>query len=115
MKKGALLFVFSTTCPHCERNLAKWREIFQKLKLQKPGVINVIGVSIDNIDKTNEYFLKNKLSYTTLIADTLFERRYKVRAVPQTILINGDGKVKNNWSGELTTQQVKELMSTIGS
>jgi peroxiredoxin len=114
-KKQTLLFMFSTTCPHCERNLAKWKDISEKIKRKDKDAVNVMGVSISNNDETKEYYLKNKLNYTTLVADTSFERLYKVEAVPQTLLINGDGKVKNNWTGELTAQQVKELMSTIGS
>jgi peroxiredoxin len=113
LRKQILLFIFSTTCPHCQRNLSKWEDISQKLA-QRSKEINVMGVSIDNLDKTKKYCLDNKLNYTTLIADTVFERLYKVHAVPQTLLIEGGGKVKNNWSGELTSKEVKELMSTIG-
>jgi peroxiredoxin len=110
--RKTLVFVFSTTCPHCEKNLTLWNHIAARLKPAK--LVDVVGVSVNDAEKTRAYCATKKLDYVTLLADSIFMNHYKVKLVPQMILIAGNGKVLQNWTGELNGEQEKELMDLVG-
>ncbi len=90
------------------------------------GKFRVSSFNLISIDSVNPFTeiepaqlpimvsIKYGLKFTTLMTDTAFEHLYRVRTVPQTILINGDGRVKNNWPGELSAGPVKEVISITG-
>jgi len=110
--KKYLLFVLSTTCPHCEKTLPIWQSFAQN----KSENCNVFGISIHNLEQTRS-FLANKIVgfYTASVGeDTSFERKYKIVGVPETILISGKGTVEKTWVGELTPKQAIEINALIG-
>lgn len=111
-----LLYIFSTTCPHCKRNIPIWKQITRKLDTGTghKNAMQVIGVSIDDVAETRAYCSRNSLNYTTLVADTTFDRVYEVNAVPQTIFILANGKIADNWIGQLNNKDVKKLIEAIG-
>jgi peroxiredoxin len=109
-RKKYLLFVFSTTCPHCEKNLAVWRAIAEK---PRADGLNIIGVSIQNLDQTTKYVTEKNPNFYIVAADTDFGQQYKITGVPETILINGNGSVEQTWLGELSPNQAKEIVDRL--
>ena len=108
-----LLFVFSTTCPHCEKTLPAWQTIANN----KNDNCNILGISIHTLEETNKFVAAKNINFVTVTAaeDTSFSRKYKVAGVPETILISGNGTVEKAWVGELNADQTKEIQNLISS
>ncbi|HEV8538893.1 MAG TPA: redoxin family protein [Bacteroidota bacterium] len=103
-----LLFVLSTTCPHCSNNLARWQTIADRCNDEG---FYVVGISIHDLELTRKYISSKKIGFNlTSCSDSSFTRKYKISAVPETILISGDGTVEKTWVGELTEEQVSEIV-----
>ncbi len=109
--KRYLLFVLSTTCPHCEKTLPVW----QSFSHNKSDNCIVLGLCIHSLDETRRFLAaKNVGFYTASVEqDTSFGRKYKIAGVPETILINGNGTVEKSWIGELSPGQTNEISTLI--
>ncbi|MBI5215083.1 MAG: thioredoxin family protein [Ignavibacteriae bacterium] len=109
--KKYLLFIFSTTCSYCEKNLSNWKSIEQSLQ---NSTMKISWLSTHPIDKTVDYAAKNQLTTEVCVVDTVFARKYKVYGVPLTILINSQGNVEKVWRGLLKEEDVLEMKSLVG-
>ncbi|HEV8539078.1 MAG TPA: TlpA disulfide reductase family protein [Bacteroidota bacterium] len=111
--KKYLLCVFSTTCPHCEKILPAWQTLAEK----NNDNCFVIGISIHNVDETRKYVTAKKVGFYSVSAssDTSFNRKYKISGVPETILLDGNGKVQKAWVGELTSEQTIEIQALLSA
>ena len=101
-----LLFVFSTTCPHCVKNLPTWQAISDSAKGHD---LSVLGISIHDITQTRDYVLRTNPHFYVAAAETTFGRQYKITGVPVTVLITGRGVVEKTWMGELTAEDSREI------
>ena len=104
-----LIFIFSTTCPHCENNLPVWNHL-ANLVGNKPGS-NIIGISSEP-NEVLKAFVSNKkpdFNIYSAVIDTSFVRKYGVNVVPETIILNGSGSVVKTWIGELREKQTEEI------
>ena len=106
--KKYLLFVLSTSCPHCEKNMQLWKQI---VDFDKDHKCNIIGVSVDNLRATSDYFAEKEIDFYMVSAevDTGFYRKYKIVGVPETILVDGNGVVEKTWVGELSDDQAHQI------
>lgn len=112
-RKKYLLFVFSTTCPHCEKNFVNWQMIADKGN-RMHCVIR--GISVHDFESTRKYMETKKPNFDVVVlADTSFKSRYRVNGVLETILVNGDGALEKIWIGELTNEQTKEIQILMSS
>jgi peroxiredoxin len=106
-----VLFFFSPDCPACEENLEFWKEIYQKYDSDK---LRVIGATNSDRDKTREFVRKFQLTFPVMIvSDLSLLDKYKVEAVPQTMLIDTSGTVQKVWPGPLPENYKKEIESMI--
>lgn len=112
--KKYLLFVLSTTCPHCEKTLVNWKEIALSKSAEK---CNIFGISMHDLEKTKQYLATKDVGFylVSVGADTSFGRKYKISGVPETILIKGGGLVEKVWIGELSVEQTKEIKKLMGA
>jgi peroxiredoxin len=105
--KKYLLFVFSTSCSHCENTIVYWQHI---AAINTDGRCSILGVSLDTPEETKKYAAAKKLTFSVVAdADTNFERKYKLAGVPSTILVRGDGVVERSWYGELSAAQSDDI------
>ena len=107
-----LLFVFSTSCPHCEKTFPVWQQIATNMKSDH---LSIVGISTYALAETQKYAADKKpgFSIVSVGADTSFGRKYKVSGVPETILLKGDGTVVKVWVGELQPDQVNEIRTLL--
>jgi peroxiredoxin/uncharacterized membrane protein YphA (DoxX/SURF4 family) len=106
-----LLLIFSTSCGACERNLRKWAEIASKSMEDHQ---RIWGIFLNSLTKTKEYVFKNDIKYPVFVSsDTAFIKSYRIFAVPQTILIDAQGRVEQVWSGVLDSLQKREVISKL--
>lgn len=105
--KKYLLFIFSTSCSHCENTLVYWQHIAANNNGRR---CNIVGVSLDKPGETKKYTLEKNLTFSVVAdADSNFGRKYKISGVPTTILVGGDGVVERSWYGELSATQSDDI------
>jgi peroxiredoxin len=110
--KNYLLFVFSTSCPHCQKTMGKWKSIVSS----NPSDCTTIGISLSSLEDTKRYVDSTGVNFQIFAnADTTFGPDYKIGGVPETILLDGHSRVKKTWLGELTPDQTKEIVGLLGS
>lgn len=108
-----ILFWFSADCPSCEYNLEFWKEIYQKHSSAK---LRFFGVTNSEEKKTEDFIKKFQLEFPVLIlSDFSFLDKYRVEAIPQTMLIDTNGMVQKVWPGPLSENHKKEMEGMITS
>ena len=105
-----LLLVFTTTCPVCEENTASWISLYERFHKD----FDIVGIAVDDIEFTASYASRLGLPYRVVIPDDVasFPGKYNINAVPTTILVGKDGRVKQVRTGPLTDADVSRLAST---
>lgn len=111
--KRYLLFILSTTCNFCEKNLPKWLGIAENIEYTR---WSNLWISVQPLDETKDYVERKKLAVGMLaVEDSTFRRSYKIYGVPQTIIINNIGTVENIWIGELAPEHLEEIKMKLES
>jgi peroxiredoxin len=111
--KKYMLFVLSTMCPHCHKNLQRWNEFANN---NQDNRCRIIGISVNDLERTRSYNDTAGVNFELLtLADTSFARRYKVSAFPETILVDGNGTVEKAWAGELSGEAMNEIRTLLQS
>jgi peroxiredoxin len=107
-----LLFVFSTTCPHCQKNIIAWNRIASRAST---GKCNVFGISVHDASVTMAFVKRENIGFVTFSAsqDSSFISGYKINAVPVTILLKGKGTVEKTWTGELQENDIHDIANMI--
>ena len=101
IKPRQLVFIFTTTCQYCRRNLQNWRSI-EEQKDNFPALY----VSLDDVQSTMVYVKKNNLPPSKVfVLASAGRAKLKSFAVPQTFLLEGQ-KVTKAIVGLLTNEQI---------
>lgn len=106
-----VLFFFSADCPACEENLEFWKKLYQN---HNSGKLRIVGATNSDREKTEEFVKKFQLTFPVMIiTDLKLLNKYKVEAVPQTMLIDNSGTVQKVWPGTLPENYKKEIESML--
>jgi peroxiredoxin len=99
-----VLFFLTSTCPYCKATLPAWAAITGKLS-RSPNRLQVIGVTSDSDSLASRFSDSAHLSFPLV---SFGSRKLMKLAhggnVPQTIVIDSDGRVLYSRSGAITTQ-----------
>jgi peroxiredoxin len=107
-----LLFVFSTKCDACRKNLPHWADIVRMVQQRKD--CRVIGVSLNELDNSRKFVESHSITFPIVVpSDSVFPREYKVSATPQTILVDSTGLVQNIWTGVLDSLKDTEVLQAL--
>jgi hypothetical protein len=88
-EKETILFIFSTTCPYCVKNIAIWKEMFNDNSIKNK--YEIIGIACDSLSKVKDYVIKNSVPYKTFIpVNKDFRKIYKISGVPATVFIKNN-------------------------
>src|SRR2546426_8796919 len=60
-RKKYLLFVLSTSCPHCEKNLEPWSNL---VAFDSNRRCNIVGLSVDELQSTIDYAGERHLPFS---------------------------------------------------
>jgi peroxiredoxin len=91
-RHGLLYLVYNTRCPHCETSLPAWIELYNLF--DKSGEISVLAISLDTPDLTREFQANHSLGFETVVlTDPRVKDIHRFGVVPQTILLDPDGRV----------------------
>jgi cytochrome c biogenesis protein CcmG/thiol:disulfide interchange protein DsbE len=96
--KVVLLNFWATWCHGCKKEVP-WFAEFEK-KYGPQGFV-VLGVSMDDDGwkVVTPFVAEKKLNYPVVIGDAAVAEQYKVEPLPQSFLINRDGKIAATFPG----------------
>ncbi|MEM7050530.1 MAG: TlpA disulfide reductase family protein [Acidobacteriota bacterium] len=108
-----LLFFFTTTCPSCQENQQRW----QALHHEVGAIAETLGVSFDPVEPTRAYGEEQQLAYpiVSLRDPGIFAADNQLSAVPFTVLLSADGRVRDSWLGTLSEQDLDEIRSSLSA
>jgi peroxiredoxin len=100
-----LLNIWATWCPPCREEMPGLEALQRQYADQG---LHVIGVSIDGRNAAGEvrqFLESNGITFTILHdADERVTRTFRTMGVPETYLIDRDGRVVKRWIGKIDTE-----------
>ena len=88
-----VLFILTTTCPYCRATQQIWTEMADSFRRASP-VIQVIGVTLDSLERTRAYADSLQLPYPIApFPERKLVDLYRARLVPQTVVLDAEGRV----------------------
>ena len=102
-----VLFVLTTSCPFCRQTLPTWARIADSAASLRPGRIVVAAISLDSLNLTRDYVREHQLRYPVVLFPVAKLRRlYRASAVPQTLVLDHEGRILYARTGLLDPQAV---------
>jgi peroxiredoxin len=102
-----VLFVLTTSCPFCRQTLATWARIADSAASLRSGHVVVAAISLDSLSPTQDYVRRHQLRYPVVLFPVAKLRRlYRASAVPQTLVLDHEGRILYARTGLLEPQAV---------
>lgn len=96
--KVVLLNIWATWCPPCVKEIPDLNEVHHAYKNRD---VIVLGVSVDASAEDVRQALKGKIKvdYPVWHADADFIRRFQIRSIPHTMIVNKEGVIVEEMMG----------------
>ncbi len=102
-----VLLVFSTTCRFCRASLPEWKRMVSQLR--GSSGVEILGVSVDSAQATQQYLVEHHLEFPVVsFTDRKLTALYRSNVLPQTLVIDEQGKVQYAHLGALTETSVTD-------
>jgi peroxiredoxin len=89
-----VIFIFTTTCPFCEASLPVLKQLSARADTFSARPITVQGITMDGPDETRDYIARHRLDFDVVgFPAPKLARLYRVTSVPQTFVLDHDGRV----------------------
>jgi peroxiredoxin len=89
-----LVFVLTTTCPYCRQTLPVWSKLTDSARRLAGWTVDVIGISLDSAAATKRYGEAQGLGFPLVtFPSRKLKQLYRARAVPQTLVLDEEGRV----------------------
>lgn len=111
--RKVLVLVFSPTCQFCAQNWPRWTELMDGLDQQAVRPIAVDVTSTASPAFLSEHHLSGIPVFFQVQPQIVVSYRFQI--TPQTILVDGHGKVEKVWSGVLSDSALGEIKKMAGS
>lgn len=95
-KSIVLINFWATWCPPCKKEIPILVRIYNKYK--DKGFL-ILGIAFDKKELVKSFVKKYKINYPVLIGDYRVAQDYEITTIPQTYLINKEGKIVKRWFG----------------
>lgn len=108
--EGPTLVVFYTAeCPWCRLSVRRWNRLREEV-LEIPGA-RAVAVSLSDSAASREYPGQTGFAFPLFLPTDVerIEARWKVAAVPYTVVVEPDGRVKGAWKGAVDSLQHNEI------
>jgi peroxiredoxin len=104
-QQPTILYVFTSDCPWCERNV----DAVKALRKSTEGKYRFVGISLKK-DGLSEYMEKKKFDFEIYNSPTRSKYvAYKMAGTPQTFVISPDGHLIKMWSGAFGNKTKDEM------
>ena len=95
------------SCDNFDINIDNGLYFGNKNSYKENQNIRILGVNMDsNIDDAKSFVNQFNISFTSVIDKEFITISYGVSKIPETFLIDKDGKIKNRISGKLTSEKL---------
>jgi peroxiredoxin len=102
-----VLLVFSTSCRFCRASLSEWKRMASQLR--GPSGVEILGVSVDSAEVTQQYLVEHHLEFPVVsFTDGKLRALYRSNLMPQTLVIDAQGRVQYAHLGALTETSVTD-------
>jgi peroxiredoxin len=102
-----VLFVLTTSCPFCRQTLPTWARIADSVSTLRQVHVVVAAISLDSLGLTQDYVRQHQLGYPVVLFPVAKLRRlYRATAVPQTLVLDHEGRILYARTGLLQPQAV---------
>lgn len=111
--KPVLVDFWATWCAPCVTAMPRLQKLHQKHAARG---FSVVGISIDEEHQTAKTFAeKKKLAYPVYLDATATPAWsvFHVRAVPAMFLIDGQGRIVQQWLGKVDLQEVEQAVAKL--
>lgn len=116
--EAVLLNVWATWCPPCREEMPGLQALHEEYADEG---LRVVGVSIDARNATAEverFLEQNDISFTILLdPEDRITRRFRLAGVPETFLLDREGRIRQRWIGKIDPQSeavVGPVRETLG-
>jgi cytochrome c biogenesis protein CcmG/thiol:disulfide interchange protein DsbE len=109
--EGKVLFLnfWATWCPPCRAEIPDFIEVYD---MYKDKGLAIIGISVDRISpkKVADFAQKNRMNYPVAMATGELFRDYpSPSAIPTTVVIDGNGKIRHKKVGLMSKEELIDL------
>jgi len=110
--RGAIVFIMTTRCPFCKRNMASWKSLSS---VARSNGLVTIGVSLDSLQMTAAYAKQEGIDFPVYVPRDIgqYVKQNKLVGVPITVLRDSAGIAQRVWNGLLADSVVSEIVHTI--
>ncbi len=102
-----LLLIFSPRCGFCHENMPSWNSIIEKIDKENFRILAVSSVQEGTKEFVEKYNLKGFPVISEPDARILVD--YGMQVTPQTVLLDGNGRVEKIWLGAIQNDQKPEI------
>lgn len=98
-----LLFVMTTTCPYCRATMPVWQQLADSVRRVPAWNIEPVAIALDSLAAVQAFVATTRPSFpVTTFPATKLKLLYRALRVPQTILLNHEGRVLYVHAGVFT-------------
>lgn len=104
--KYSVINIFASWCTTCKA------EHGILMRLKQEGIVDVYGIAWRDINENTKNYLKESGNPFVKVASdnkALFSKIMGIRAVPETLIINGEGRVVGRYQGNLQDFSIDEI------
>ncbi|HEX8691622.1 MAG TPA: hypothetical protein VF746_04310 [Longimicrobium sp.] len=108
-----LAVLYTTECPWCRLSVKRWNRLREQV-LRLDGA-RAVAVSLSDSASTSTYASETGLEFAgTRVSDAEVEKRWRVVAVPYTVLLDPSGRVRGAWRGVVDSTRYEAVRAAIG-
>ncbi len=111
--KVVFLNIWATWCGPCKREIPDFIEVYEQYKDKG---LEIIGISVDEISPSRvlQFTEKYKINYPVAMTTAKINRDYgPFRAVPVTIIIDKNGKIRHRQIGQVNKKFVETWFASL--
>jgi len=111
--KVVFLNIWATWCGPCKREIPDFIEMYEQYKDKG---LEIIGISVDEISPSRvlQFTEKYKINYPVAMTTAKINRDYgPFRAVPVTIIIDKNGKIRHRQIGQVNKKFVETWFTAL--
>ncbi|HUY98968.1 MAG TPA: TlpA disulfide reductase family protein [Thermomicrobiaceae bacterium] len=111
--KVVLVNFWATWCPPCQAEMPELQSVYQA---RQGGVFVILGVDqAESADIVRPYVDQRHFSWTfALDQNTDVSRAYGVYGIPQSFLVDQQGRIAYIWKGPLSRSELEQQLTLLG-
>lgn len=118
-ERDRLLLFYTPSCPYSRQQFPRWLDLVGRTDRGKIEVLGLVADAEDKV-KLREYLDEMNSShppgvtFTTAVVPREVRDKYKLSETPLTLLVAGDGTVKEVWAGRWDSKVLASVNVALG-